>query len=81
MIGAVNEHTGREEVGDPMNKTALTLVVIGAVNWLLVGLFRFDVVAALFGGTASLISRIVYVIIGIAGLYCISLLFADRERV
>lgn len=64
-----------------MNKTALVLVIIGAVNWLLVGLFRFDLVAALFGGTGSLISRIVYVIVGLAGLYCISLLFNDRETV
>lgn len=63
-----------------MNKTALTLVIIGAVNWLLVGLFHFDLVAALFGGTASIISRIIYVIIGLAGLYCISLLFNDERR-
>ncbi len=62
-----------------MNKTALTLVIIGAINWLLVGLFRFDLVAALFGGTSAIISRIVYVIVGLAGLYCISLLFVDRE--
>lgn len=64
-----------------MNKTALTLVIIGAVNWLLVGLFRFDLVATLFGGQAALISRLVYVIIGLAGLYAISMLFADRETV
>ncbi|MDP9727608.1 DUF378 domain-containing protein [Alicyclobacillus tolerans] len=64
-----------------MNKTALVLVIIGALNWLLVGLFKFDLVAALFGGTTGLISRVVYVIIGLAGLYCISLLFSDRETV
>lgn len=64
-----------------MNKTALTLVIIGAVNWLLVGLFRFDLVATLFGGQAALISRLVYVIIGLAGLYAISMLFTDRETV
>jgi uncharacterized protein len=64
-----------------MSKTALVLVIVGAINWLLVGLFRFDLVAALFGGTASMVSRIVYVIIGLAGLYCISLLVTDsRER-
>ncbi len=64
-----------------MNKTALTLVIIGAINWLLVGLFRFDLIGALFGGTAAIISRIVYVLVGLAGLYCISLLFTDRETV
>lgn len=63
-----------------MNKTALTLIIIGAINWLLVGLFRYDVVAALFGGTASVVSRIIYVIIGLAGLYAISLLFNDERR-
>jgi uncharacterized membrane protein YuzA (DUF378 family) len=64
-----------------MNKTALTLIIIGAVNWLLVGLFRFDLVASLFGGVASIVSRIIYVIIGLAGLYSISLLFNDRRTV
>lgn len=64
-----------------MSKTALTLVIIGAINWLLVGLFRFDLVASIFGGTGALISRIVYVLVGLAGLYCISLLFSDRETV
>lgn len=63
-----------------VNKTALTIVIIGALNWLLVGLFRFDLVAAIFGGVASPISRIVYVIVGLAGLYTISLLFTDNRR-
>jgi len=64
-----------------MNKTALTLVIIGAINWLLVGLFRFDLVASLFGGTSALVSRVVYTLVGLAGLYCISLLFDDRRTV
>ncbi|MCL6444365.1 MAG: DUF378 domain-containing protein [Alicyclobacillus sp.] len=63
-----------------MNKTALVLVIIGAVNWLLVGLFQYDVVAAVFGGVTSMVSRIIYVIIGLAGLYCISLLFTGDTR-
>lgn len=63
-----------------MSKTALTLIIIGAINWLLVGLFRLDLVATLFGGVTSAVSRIVYVIIGLAGLYCISLLFTDDKR-
>ncbi|WP_083516819.1 DUF378 domain-containing protein [Alicyclobacillus shizuokensis] len=63
-----------------MSKVALVLVIIGALNWLLVGLFQFDVVAAVFGGVDSLVSRIVYVIVGLAGLYTITLLF-DARRV
>ena len=51
-----------------MNNTALIITIIGAVNWLLVGLFKFDLVASIFGGQAAIISRIIYVIVGLAGL-------------
>ena len=54
------------------DNTALTLVIIGAINWLLIGVFRFDLVAFLFGDL-SWISRIIYTIIGLCGLYLISL--------
>ena len=54
------------------DNTALTIVIIGAVNWLLVGIFRFDLVAFLFGNL-SWISRIVYAVVGLSGLYLISL--------
>jgi uncharacterized membrane protein YuzA (DUF378 family) len=57
-----------------MNKLALTLVIIGAINWLLVGAFQFDVVAMIFGSPAALGSRIVYCLVGISGLWCIGLL-------
>ena len=57
----------------PLDWTALTLVIIGAINWGLIGLFRFDLIATLFGGMESAISRVIYVIIGLAGLYCLSL--------
>ena len=53
------------------DNTALTIVIIGAVNWLLVGIFRFDLVAFLFGNL-SWISRIVYAVVGLSGLYLIS---------
>lgn len=52
-----------------MNRTALTLVIVGALNWLLIGLFQFDLVAAIFGGQAAAFSRIIYTIIGIAGIW------------
>lgn len=61
-----------------MNNTSLIITIIGAINWLLVGLFQFDFVAAICGGQQSWISRIIYVIVGLAGLWCINLLFRDR---
>lgn len=64
-----------------MTKFALVLVIIGALNWLLVGLFQFDLVVAIFGGQAALLSRIVYTLIGLAGIYSIGLLFRDRHEV
>ena len=64
-----------------MDKLALLLVIIGALNWGLIGLFQFDLVAALLGGQASLFSRIVYSLVGLSGIYAITFLFRDRERV
>ncbi len=58
-----------------ISKTLLALVIVGALNWLLVGLFKWNLVAAMFG-EGSVLSRIVYVIVGLCGLYCVSLLFA-----
>ena len=58
-----------------MDMVALILSVIGCINWGLVGLFRFDLVAWLFGGSASLLSRIVYTLVGLAGLWCIPFFF------
>jgi len=52
-----------------LNLATLTLVIVGAVNWGLVGLFQFDLVAALFGGQDAALSRIVYSLVGLAGLY------------
>ena len=57
----------------PFDWTALTLVIIGALNWALIGLFQFDLIATLFGGMESWISRVIYVIIGLSGLYCLML--------
>lgn len=64
-----------------MDKIALLLVIIGAVNWGLIGIFQFDLVASIFGGRAAVVSRIIYTLVGAAGLWCISLLFRDREMV
>ncbi|KXG77893.1 hypothetical protein AN619_03470 [Thermotalea metallivorans] len=64
-----------------MDRLALLLVIIGALNWGLIGLFQFDLVAALLGGQASVLSRIVYSLVGLAGAYSISFLFREREKV
>lgn len=64
-----------------LDRLALILVIIGALNWLLVGLFQFDLVAAIFGGQDELLSRFVYTLVGLAGIWCISLLFREREKV
>lgn len=61
-----------------IERVALALVIIGALNWLLVGLFRFDLVASIFGGPAALISRFIYTVIGIAGIWAISLFVKPR---
>lgn len=61
-----------------IDRVALALVIIGALNWLLVGLFQFDLVAAIFGGETALISRFIYTIIGIAGIWAISLFLKPR---
>ena len=58
-----------------IDRLALILTIVGALNWGGIGLFQFDLVAWLFGGTGSLFSRLVYTIIGLAGLWCISFLF------
>ncbi len=63
-----------------MDTLALVLVIIGALNWGLIGLFEFDLVAAIFGGQTSAISRLIYGLVGLAGLYSIKFLFRDRER-
>jgi uncharacterized membrane protein YuzA (DUF378 family) len=60
------------------DRLALFLVVVGALNWLLVGVFQFDLVAAVFGGQSSMVSRIIYSLIGLAGVWAVSLLFRDR---
>lgn len=62
-----------------MDRLALILVIIGALNWGLIGLFQFDLVASLFG-EASTLSRIIYSLVGIAGLYSITFLFREREE-
>ena len=64
-----------------MDFTALVLTIIGALNWALVGIFQFDLVAFIFGGQAAVVSRIIYVLVGIRAIWCISLFFREQELI
>lgn len=63
-----------------LDKISLLLVIVGALNWGLVGLFSFDLVAWLCGGSGSAVARVIYTVIALAGLWCVSLLFRSRDR-
>ena len=58
-----------------MDTIALILSIIGSINWGLVGIFQFDLVSWIFGGQDAIISRIIYTLVGLAGLWCITMLF------
>ena len=62
-----------------LDRIALILTIVGALNWGSIGLFQFDIVAWICGGQSSLLSRIIYTVVGLAGVWCISLLFRARE--
>ena len=62
-----------------LDRISLILVVIGAINWGAIGLFQFDLVAWIFGGQDAIISRIVYTLVALAGIWCLSLLFRHNE--
>ena len=65
-----------------INRIALIIAIIGCLNWGLVGLFSFDLVAWIAGGATSVLARIIYVIVALAGIWCVSLLFnTDDERI
>ena len=64
-----------------MDTIALILSIIGSINWGLVGIFQFDLVAWLFGGQGSVVSRIIYTVVGLSGLWCITLLFRKGQRI
>lgn len=62
-----------------LDRIALALTIIGGINWGLIGIFRFDLVAWICGGQTSLFARIIYTLVGIAALWCIALLFRDMD--
>ncbi len=63
-----------------LDKIALALTIIGGINWGSIGLFGFDIVAWIFGGQGALVSRIIYSVVGLSALWCISLLFRDSHE-
>lgn len=63
-----------------MDRIALIISIIGALNWGSIGLFSFDIVAWIFGGQDAIGSRIVYTVVALAGIWCISLIFRAREK-
>ena len=62
-----------------LDRIALALLVIGGINWGLIGIFRFDLVAFLFGGSAAVISRVIYTLVAVSAVWCISLFFKDNR--
>lgn len=63
-----------------LQKIALVIVIIGAINWLLIGVFDFNLVAFIFDDLSTVVSRIIYAVVGVAGLITISALFTDHEE-
>ena len=64
-----------------LDKLALSLLIIGGINWGLVGIFKLDVIAWLFGGAGSIVSRMIYILVALAALWCISLFFKGHSLV
>jgi len=64
-----------------LDRLSLILIIAGAINWGSVGIFGFDFVAWLFGGAGTTLSRTLYILIGLAGIWCVSLLFRRRNAV
>ncbi len=64
-----------------LDRIALILVIIGALNWGSIGIFQYDIVAGLFGGQTAIIARVIYSLVAVAGIWCISLLFRERDAI
>ena len=62
-----------------LDKIALTVLIIGGLNWGSVGIFQFDLVAFIFGGQSGVVSRIIYILVGLAAIWCVTLLFRDTR--
>ncbi len=63
-----------------MDRIALIISIIGCLNWGLIGIFKFDLISWIFGSQGALASRVIYTVVALAGLWCVSLLFRPREQ-
>lgn len=64
-----------------LDRLALIILIIGGINWGSIGIFEFDIVSWIFGGQGAIVSRIIYTLVAISSVWCISLLFRDNELV
>lgn len=71
--------SGKKGMINMLDRIALALLIIGGINWGLIGIFGFDLVAFIFGGQAAIMSRIIYTLVAVSALWCISLFFKERE--
>ena len=78
--GLRNVFSRKEQYNMLIDRIALLLVIGGAVNWGSIGLFQFDLVSWIAGGQDAVIARVIYTVVALAGLWCISLLFRPREE-
>lgn len=85
IFNSVNHNNAQilkiKELKKMLDRISLILLIVGGLNWGSVGLFRFDIVSWLFGGQADLVSRIIYTLVGLSALWCVSLLFRRREDI
>lgn len=77
--GEYYPHTKEKRGKNIMDIFALILTIIGGINWGLVGIFRFDLVAFICGGPTTVLARIIYTLVGIAAVWCVSLLFRENH--
>ncbi len=63
-----------------MDRIALIISIIGCLNWGLIGIFKFDLISWIFGSQGAPLSRVIYTVVALAGLWCVSLLFRPREQ-
>ena len=77
--GGHNRNINKRQVISMLDRIALLLLIIGGINWGLLGIFQFDLVAFIFGGQAAVLSRVIYVLVGISAIWCISLFFKEQD--
>ena len=80
-VPAPTNRINKERINKMLDRLSLILIIIGALNWGSIGIFRFDVLSWLMGGSGTTVSRIVFTLVGLAGIWCVSLLFRRRSAV